>query len=608
MEDNRSLENKQYDITYDPELIKKITSKFNNTQYDPKAQELVDTISKEHPFLLDKQEDEAKYYAAKGMLDRAGLLKNIRPETDYGALGDKGFGAIGEIFKVGPFAISKEHFDRLKQELYPDYDKIVEGIEKDHEKTKEKILDSPYSYEDVNFKDIGELKFQLYRLAFRKDENKLSEIIQMFIKQNYSIFSTRDDIKSEIWFYQDGIYVPNGISRIKEICRDLLSEAYTPQRVNRVVAKIEADTYIDSDIFFNQALRHTWEVPVLNGILNLKTRILQEFTPKKVFFNKCPIRYDPSATCENIDKFLADILAHPEDRQVYYEIGGYCLLNDQHMEKAFIFSGGGRNGKGKSIELLKRVIGAENCIGIPLVSLRYDNPNVADLFGKKINMAGDIGDSDLKDTSMFKSLTGRDTISIPRKYLKAITFVNTAKFVFACNQLPRVYDTSKGFWERWVLLEYPYYFADEEEMRSKLVQSNWKIKDPNILDKVAIPSQLSGLLNKFLDGLDRIIKDKRFSSTKGSEDVKNYWIRKSHSFMAFCMDMIEESIGSYISKKEIRSEFAKYCKRHKLKGASDKDIKITLENEFGVVESRKSLYSMNETDYVWEGIKWKSSH
>jgi hypothetical protein len=47
---------------------------------------------------------------------------------------------------------------------------------------------------------------------------------------------------------------------------------------------------------------------------------------------------------------------------------------------------------------------------------------------------------------------------------------------------------------------------------------------------------------------------KTFSSTKGSEDVKELWIRKSNSFMAFCLDCLEEDYDSYITKKELRKK------------------------------------------------------
>jgi len=38
--------------------------------------------------------------------------------------------------------------------------------------------------------------------------------------------------------------------------------------------------------------------------------------------------------------------------------------------------------------------------------------------------------------------------------------------IFACNELPRVYDTSKGFWRRWILINFPYEFVDRERYKT----------------------------------------------------------------------------------------------------------------------------------------------
>jgi len=45
-----------------------------------------------------------------------------------------------------------------------------------------------------------------------------------------------------------------------------------------------------------------------------------------------------------------------------------------------------------------------------------------------------------------------------------------------------------------------------------------------------------------------------------------------------------------------------YCKAHKIKGASDKNIKVVLEEMFGVTESQNSSGMR-----VWEGVKFKES-
>jgi hypothetical protein len=103
--------------------------------------------------------------------------------------------------------------------------------------------------------------------------------------------------------------------------------------------------------------------------------------------------------------------------------------------------------------------------------------------------------------------------------------------------------------------------------------------------------------------LDSELENKKFSYTTGTAEVKNKWIRKADSFMAFCMDMIKEDYNGKVTKKEVRKIYKEYCTKHKVMGVSDKAIKATLQEMFGASEDYCSV-DMN-MEYVWTGIKLK---
>jgi len=438
-----------------------------------------------------------------------------------------------------------------------------------------------------------------------KNRRSATEIIVKEFTKNHKIYTTLDDIKPEMWIYKDGIYIPEGRSLIKAYCRLLLGEVYTTTLANEVIAKIEADTGIEPDDFFKQEYLN--ELPVQNGILNIITLELTPFTEDKIFFNKLPVSYDPEAKCPLIDQFLNDVLLNPDDKKVFYELAGFALRKEYTLEKAMMFVGDGRNGKSKSIELLKRLVGIENCSSLPLNALVPTSFSISELFGKLLNLAGDLSSTDLKETGMFKSLTGRDIISAQRKFLRNITFTNYAKLVFACNELPKVRDSSPAFWERWVLLEFPYKFVDGAIYQSATEEEKkmWKIKDTEIINKITTPEEMSGFLNKALKGLHHILKHKKFSYSVGTNEVKNKWIRKSDSFMAFCLDNIEESYDSRVSKQRIRKLYSQYCKKHKVNGCSDYAIKVTLQNNYGVTDDFVTEFGVGEQKHCWIGIKLK---
>lgn len=437
-------------------------------------------------------------------------------------------------------------------------------------------------------------------LALRK-RDFASESLVRFIENHNFIYTIRDDQKSEMWIYQDGIYVPQGESFIKEYCRKILGHLYTGQLVNNILDKIKTDTFIEQELFFKQ--ENKYEIAVQNGILNIITKELSIFNPKKIFFNKLPVVYDPTAKCPQIEKHFSTVLRDEEDSRVMFELLGYILLKENKLEKAFMFIGNGRNGKSKTLELIKKFVGLDNCSALPLKSMHSESFSLSELFGKLVNLAGDLSYTDLKDTGTLKQLIGRDEIQAKRKFLRDLNFVNYAKLIFSTNELPKVYDLTDGFWTKWVLLEFPYKFISEKEYYELPEEKriNKKIMNPDIIEQISTPEELSGFLNKALEGLDTILKNKEFSYSKGTSEVKDLWIRQSDSFTAFCFDNLEEDLNNEISKKELKKEYLKYCKKHKLRSASDKAIKITLENLFGVIEVRGGAYD----GWFWEGVKIK---
>lgn len=430
-------------------------------------------------------------------------------------------------------------------------------------------------------------------------------LVEVFLRENF-VKTVRDDNKSEIWIYDDGVYVPHGKTYIKEFVRNVLGDYYSQKVAGMVIAKIEVDTYVEQDDFFGEV--NKWEVPLLNGVLHLQTKELRQYNPDKdIFFHKLPVKFNPNADCPKIHKHFKTVLKKEEDTTVMYELIGFCLFKEHFIEKAFMFTGSGRNGKGKTLEIIKNLVGHNNACCVPLISMQQESFNLHQMFGKMVNLAGDLNNKDLKETGLFKSLTGRDVVTAHRKFLTDINFVSFAKNIFACNELPRVYDISEGFWSRWVLFEFPYKFVSKEEYEkmSKEEKEGKKIMEVNHIQHIISDCELSGLLNKALMGLDTLLTKKDFSHSKGTAEVKDYWIRKSSPFTAFCFDCVEQKNDGYIAKSSLRKEFNIYRKKHKLKGAGDKEIIATLQDLFGASDDRKVIWPEKQPEYVWEGITLK---
>lgn len=457
----------------------------------------------------------------------------------------------------------------------------------------------------IDFSNLKTASSELQMLIYNKRINVVTELIADHLKKTYHFKSIRNDKDMEIWVYIQGIYVPNGRSYIIEFTREMLDFMFTTYLGNQVVAKIYADTFIDEVEFFNQQNEYTDLIVIQNGIYDYKKKQLLNFTPELYFFTKVNAIYDPSAKCPKIIKFLEEVLNSNLDVLTIQEIFGFSLIRDYKYEKGFMFYGErGRNGKSKILEILKRFLGVENCASVSLQDLEKEQFSIINLHNKLVNIAADIPNAAVEHTGIYKSLTGRDLINANRKGQTHIKFVNYAKMIFGCNELPLIRTLSNAFWLRWVMINFPYQFLPQNEIDSLDNKENVFLQDKDIISKISTQEELNGLLNWSLEGLYRLLKTNKFSNETNSNEVKKYWLKKSNSVVAFINEMIEIDYDSSMTKSDFRKHYHLYCKRENINQMSDKAIKITLAQEMGISESYMKTDNIQQNS--WIGIKFKT--
>jgi putative DNA primase/helicase len=471
------------------------------------------------------------------------------------------------------------------------------------------------------FKDVIEsdpyekLKIRVMQfLAMRNRESKsnATELIAQYVLRNFTVKTTRDDNNSEVWWYNDGIYLPEGKSYIQEICRDILQTAFTTQLVNETIAKISADTFVEQEDFFNIQNDYYYLIPLQNGVLNIKTKELEQFSPEIPFFNKLPMQYDANKDCNTFLNFLNEIFEDKDCINVIQELFGFCMLKQYRYEKSFMFEGKGRNGKSKLISVLKEFLGVSNCANISLLDIEKNQFILSSLHNKLVNICSEISHEALNNSGNFKSITGRDQIQADRKFKTPIQFENYAKMIFAGNELPYPKDNSSAFWQRWVLINFPFQFLPQKELDCLDEKDKTKVKlqNPSILDNLTTPDELSGILNWALEGFKRLETNKDFSNNKSADQTKTEWMRKANSVIAFVNDHIKSDYDSCVVKSDFKKNYLMYCQAHKVKPLSDKVIKIALENELGAYHEQKYIRENDESKrlHVWSGISYNQGN
>jgi len=483
------------------------------------------------------------------------------------------------------------------------YKQQQDQIPKKERELRQKNLKESENEEISKTKFKEEIKDLILRRASR---SVITEGLVNYIYHKTKIYTMRQDEALEMWYYKDGVYVSDAQSFIKEVCRDILEAGHTAQLSNEVIAKISAETYIYKNDFF--AVTNVNKIAVKNGILNLKEKKLYPFTQNEIYHSKINAEYIPGSKCPEVKKFISEIVEHEEDILTIQEFIGYCLYRENFLEKIFLLEGNGRNGKSKLIELILTLIGHVNKSSVDIHKLQENPFSVSELFGKMINIGGDISKRRLKDTAILKELVGRDPINANRKFKTGLEFVNYAKLLFACNEAPKTMDYSDGFLDRWIILKFPYKFVTQKEIDLETdleKKKKYKLKNPFRVEQLLTESELNGLLIWALEGLERLHKEDNFTRNPTTNEMRDYWLMKGDSFAYFCRDNVVEDYDSYIEKHKLKKYYIDFCRKNKLTIATEKSIKYFLENEFGVSDEYKTITGTNDRTYVWLGIKIK---
>jgi len=398
-------------------------------------------------------------------------------------------------------------------------------------------------------------------------------------------FLTLNDTKQVLWYdHPSGIYRFNGEAMIEQFTQFWLGKLgleakSTSYYVGQVVDYIRRETYID-----RQKLNSYRNIVVVkNGVIDLNTGTILKHSKGFKSTIAIPVTYDPNAKCPLIDRFIGQIVER-HDIPLLYEIPAWCITPYSGIQRLIILLGEGSNGKTVYLEMLRQFLGRNNCTAYSLQSLTVNRFAIAGLYGKLANISPELPSNALRQAGPLKTLTGLDTIEGEKKFKDSFNFVNTAKMVFATNTPPEITEDTLAVWRRFVVVDFPFKFLGAAA-------------DKTLLGKLTTEQELSGLLNKALEGLIRLEKNGDFSYSRTIEDTRSKYLLASNPAEAFIEECCEFSVWSSITKKELYGAFMKFCQDKKLPGMGIKAFGHKIKRAYNLAEERDG----------WRGISIKKT-
>lgn len=317
-----------------------------------------------------------------------------------------------------------------------------------------------------------------------------------------------------------------------------------------------------------------------NGTFEISTQgtKLRPFDPSDFITYQLPFDYNPEAKAPLFEAYLNKVLPDPERQRVLAEFLGYVFIKHTSKalkeEKALILYGKGANGKSVLFEIVISLFGRENVSSYSPQSLTEEKGFYrATIANKLLNCASEINGK--METSLFKAMVSGEPVEACLKYGQPFTMEDYAKFMFNCNELPKDVEHTNAYFRRFLIIPFDVTIPEHEQ-------------DKTLHSKI-IESELSGVFNWVLEGLQRLLNQKRFSECKAAQQAVEQYKIESDSVQMFLNDLgYGVSHITEIPLKEMFIKYKEYCHESGFKLCSTRSFSDRLKHS-GYLISRKNF-------------------
>jgi len=359
----------------------------------------------------------------------------------------------------------------------------------------------------------------------------------------------------------DFIYLYNG-TFWAEIDKDTFQKFLGESAEQMGVAKFSARFYQFREQLFKQFLataylptpesnKDTVLINLQNGTFEISPQgtKLRPFDHSDFITYQLPFEYNPKAKAPLFEAYLNKVLPDFERQRILAEYLGFVFIkhgsNALKEEKALILYGTGANGKSVFFEVVNALLGTDNVSSYSLQSLTNDNGYFrAKLANKLVNYASEINGN--LEASIFKQLVSGEPVEARLPYGQPFILKQYAKLIFNCNELPKDVEHTNAYFRRFLIIPFDITIPPQEQ-------------DKNLHTKI-IDDELSGVFNWVLEGLNRLLEQKKFSDCEAAQQAVEQYKIESNSVQMFLNESeYKGSLTNYKLIKDLYPEYRAFC-------------------------------------------------
>lgn len=512
-----------------------------------------------------------------------------------------------DFFINGPLDIFQQVlFDEWKWDLLDDIDIYSFDLDKISQGDNTKSF-TKKGWELLKIKYYMLQKYGVIETEEENGEIKIKNIHcpafakMLFQEYPFNFMTMRDT--NEIYYYSGGMYHKYGDTVIKNLTIRWLDGFSNNHKKNEIVGYIQDSQYVDREEF-NPDPRY---VNLKNGIYDIKKKKLLEHTSNFYFLNQIPVEYNVDAKCPRFKEFLEHICMHklekrPRIEKTIQEYMGYSLYRAYPIKNYIILDGNGDNAKTTLLDIVLALIGRKNNSSVSLQDMNTRPFALSKLYGKLTNISDDLPNKAVKYSGVIKQITGNSPVwADVKNHRDGIEFTNYAKPWYACNQLPECKDITDAFFSRMKQITFLNKYVKPQDY--DLIDNETVFKaDLNLLEEIL--KELPGILNFALEGLHRLLKCKKFSYSRTTDEIREEYLKKTNPVHAYIEEECELTNKDWgITKKDFYNSVLNYCDRNGYDKPSSQHIVTKKINDEGGNIYLKQKIINGSLERCWIGIR-----
>ncbi len=245
-----------------------------------------------------------------------------------------------------------------------------------------------------------------------------------------------------------------------------------------------------------------------------------------------PFDYVPDSRPSIFLRILRECFAGDADAEEKIEllrefIGGALLGRSCVYQKGLVLLGDGGNGKSTFLDVVAALFVGRMITAVPPHEMSNEYRR-AMLSESRLNLVNELPEADILVSQAVKAILTGDRIV--GRYIREqpFTFRPVAGHIFAANDLPGVRDMSRGFWRRWIVIEWRREFAEAEQ-------------DKQLAAKI-IASELPEIASWAVDGAAELAARGRYAIPSSSDEAVAEW------------RAVADNVSRFLRERTIRTE------------------------------------------------------